>query len=74
MTKQKLDLNYQEMSAELETILLDLQQGGIDVDDAMKKYARGLKLITALEEYLKVAEITVTKLKVQFGDKEKAGE
>lgn len=65
MAKEQAD--YQTMSAELEVILADLQQGELDVDEAMKKYERGLELVAALETYLENAENKVTKLKAQFG-------
>ena len=61
-------MNYQDMSAELDIIMVELQQGDLDVDAAMQKYERGLELVTALEKYLKTAENKVSKLKAQFKD------
>jgi exodeoxyribonuclease VII small subunit len=66
MTQKKLD--YQTLSNELDSILVALQQGELDVDVATKQYERGLELIKLLETYLKDAENTVTKLKAQFGE------
>lgn len=63
-------VDYQSMSTELEVILAELQQGELDVDEAMKKYERGLELVAALESYLKDAETKVIKLKNQFGKEE----
>jgi exodeoxyribonuclease VII small subunit len=62
----KKQLSYQEQSAELEAILLELQSGDLDIEAAVKQYERGLELIAALEEYLKTAENRVRKLKAQF--------
>jgi exodeoxyribonuclease VII small subunit len=56
------ELDYRALSDELETILLALQQDGIDVDMAMAKYERGLELIKQLEGYLKTAENKVARL------------
>lgn len=68
MARQQAD--YQKMSDELETILTELKQGDLGVDEAMKKYERGLELIAALEKYLNDAENQVTKLKAQFSKEE----
>lgn len=59
MTKE---LDYRAMSDELESIVADLQQDDIDVDEAMQKYERGLELIKQLEKYLKTAENKIEKL------------
>ena len=66
------NIDYQALNGELEAILAALQQGDLDVDDAMQKYERGLELVKLLENYLKDAENTVTKLKAQFGDTKEA--
>jgi exodeoxyribonuclease VII small subunit len=63
MTTKKID--YQGLSSELDDIVLALQQDELDVDEAMKKYERGLVLVKELETYLKSAENTITKLQAQ---------
>jgi exodeoxyribonuclease VII small subunit len=69
------NVDYQAMSAELEAILLELQGNELDIETAVQKYERGLKLIAALETYLKTAENRVTKLKAEFDKGEsKAGD
>jgi len=57
--------DYSSLSAELEHVLVTLQQDDLDVDTAMMAYAQGLKLVKELEAYLKNAENKVTKLRVQ---------
>ena len=57
--------NYSTLSAELENMLVTLQQDDLDVDTAMAAYAQGLKLVHELESYLAEAENKVTKLRVQ---------
>lgn len=63
MTK---DVNYQELSRELDTILTQLQTDDFDIDQALKLYERGIVISKQLETYLKDAENTVTKLKASF--------
>lgn len=59
MTK---DIDYRDLTSELEAIVSELNEDGIDVDSAMQKYERGLEIITALEKYLKTAENKIEKL------------
>jgi exodeoxyribonuclease VII small subunit len=57
---------YQELEAELNDILVWFDGDAFDVDEAVKKYERGLKLIRELEAYLGKAENTVRELKARF--------
>jgi exodeoxyribonuclease VII small subunit len=63
MTKE---INYQELSQELDTILAQLQSDDFDIDEALKLYERGIEITKQLESYLKTAENKVSKLKVSF--------
>ncbi len=63
---KKSAVNYQELQAELEQIMLDLQRDDLDVDTALKRYERGLTIIKALETYLETAENKVSQLKTKF--------
>jgi exodeoxyribonuclease VII small subunit len=58
---KKTDFDYSAKVAELEQIVADLQNPEIDIADATKLHAAGLKLIDELEAYLKQAEVTVKK-------------
>jgi exodeoxyribonuclease VII small subunit len=58
--------NYQELKAELDSIMLELQREDLDVDEALKHYQRGLELVQALENYLKTAENKIKTLKASF--------
>lgn len=62
MTASK-QVDYRELSHELETIVADLQRDDLDIDVALKQYQRGLEVVKQLETYLKTAENTITKLK-----------
>jgi exodeoxyribonuclease VII small subunit len=62
--------DYQTLSAELDGVLAALQQPDVQVDEAVKLYEQGLKLVTQLEKHLQQAENTLTKLKLQAADEE----
>lgn len=55
------DFDYSAKAAELERIVAELQNPDIDIADATKLHAAGLKLVDELETYLKQAEIEVRK-------------
>lgn len=57
--------DYQKLSAQLETVLAKLQAPDVRVDEAVALYEEGLKLVAALEKYLKQAENKIEKLKAQ---------
>lgn len=60
MAKQA-EFDYREKSDELEKIIAQLQDPDIQIDEAVKLHAAGLKLIGELEAYLNQAEIEVKK-------------
>ena len=60
------EVNYAALSNELDAIMAKLQADGLDVDEALKLYERGLEVVKQLENYLKTAENKVTKLKAKF--------
>jgi len=61
MSKTK---DYQALNLELENILAALQQPNVQVDEAVKLYDQGLKLIALLEQHLNEAENTIQRLKL----------
>ncbi len=63
---KKDEINYQELKAELDEIMLSLQQEDLDVDEALKHYQRGLELVQQLEDYLKTAENKIVEIKAKF--------
>lgn len=68
----KKPVDYQTASFELDTVLTALQQPDIAVDEAVKLYEKGTKLIAQLEEHVANAENTLEKLHVQIDGKEAA--
>jgi exodeoxyribonuclease VII small subunit len=55
--------NYTTLSQELSEVMARLEQGDLDVDDAVNCYDRGLQIINILETHLLKAENTVSQLK-----------
>ncbi len=57
--------DYKTLSAELDAVLVSLQSPDTNIDEAMKLYEKGQKLIAELEAYLKSAENKIKKIKAQ---------
>jgi exodeoxyribonuclease VII small subunit len=55
------ETDYRSMMAELQQLLADMQDDGLDIDAALTKYERGQKLIAELTKYLESAENKITK-------------
>ncbi len=62
----KAKLNYEQLRAELDSIVVELQRDDLDVDKALEHYQRGLELIKQLEKYLSTAENKVRDIKSNF--------
>lgn len=56
---KKAEFDYRTKAAELERIVAELQNPDIQIDEATKLHAEGLKLIEELEAYLNQAEVEV---------------
>lgn len=69
MAKSNHQKSYQDMSEELQGILAELQTGELDIEQAIKRYERGMELADEMERYLKEAELKITQLKAKFDDK-----
>jgi len=57
--------DYQSLGDQLEKVLARLQAPDVRVDDAVKLYEEGLRLIAALEKHLAEAENKIEKLKLK---------
>jgi exodeoxyribonuclease VII small subunit len=57
--------DYQTIGQELETVLAALQRPDVQVDEAVRLYEQGLKLIAQLEIHIHQAENKITKLTLQ---------
>jgi exodeoxyribonuclease VII small subunit len=58
--------NYQELNAELEKIVQELQRDDLDIDKALEHYERGTKIVKELEKYLATAENKIQEIKTKF--------
>lgn len=56
--------DYSALSIELGDILAKLQQPGIQVDEALKMYEQGIRLVHQLEAHLEEAENKIEQLKL----------
>ena len=59
------NIDYKKLSAELEEILDQMQGGELDIDEAIKHYARGQKIVKDLQAYLKTAENKISKVTIK---------
>lgn len=54
-------MSYEELLKELEQIVKDLENKEIALDDAVKKYQRGIELASICHKMLKEAESVIVK-------------
>jgi exodeoxyribonuclease VII small subunit len=59
---------YQEMTIQLDTLVAELQNSNLDIDEALKKYEEANKLISKMEVYLKTSENKIKKIKSAISD------
>lgn len=59
--------NYQTLKQELDDIIVKIQIENLDVDEAIKLYESGNKLISELKSYLENAEQKISKVRSQKG-------
>ena len=62
-TALKKASSYKQLSEELSSVMAELEQGDLDIDQAVSRYERGLAIVQALELHLKEAENKVAVLK-----------
>lgn len=59
MKNQSFD--YAAKTAELEAIVASLQSSDVSLDEALKLHEKGQKLVAEIEDFLKTAEVEITK-------------
>ena len=59
MTAKPKTFDYRAKSAELDEIIAGLQNPEVQVDEATKLHAAGVRLVSEIEAYLNQAEIEV---------------
>ncbi|WKE64906.1 exodeoxyribonuclease VII small subunit [Gallaecimonas kandeliae] len=60
--KQPDNMSFEESLQELEAVVLQLEQGELSLDEALKQFERGVALSRASEQKLKAAEQKVQML------------
>ncbi len=55
--------SYRVLNNELEEVIQKLQSEGLDVDDVILEYQKGIKLVETMEKYLKSARNKITKIR-----------
>lgn len=56
------ELNFEEAMSKLELVIKELESGNCSLDDAMDKYATGMKLVKFCDDKLKSATEKVNKI------------
>jgi len=71
MAKKKLDnLSFEESLSELDTIVQNLEQGNVDLEESMALFERGLTLSKLSQNKLQTAEQKVKILLEQNGEQQ----
>lgn len=63
MTPKKNDSSFAEQFAELEKITAWFEKGEVEIEEALKKFERGLELSESLQKYLAGVEQRVVEMK-----------
>lgn len=58
--------NFNQLNAELDGLIVDLQSSSIDVDKMLEKYKRGMQIIQELNNSLKKTKLEIEKIKIKF--------
>lgn len=59
---EKKEQKFEDKMKELETIIGDLENGEIDLDESIEKYTKAMKLVKECDEKLKTIEEQVSKM------------
>ncbi|MBB1438723.1 exodeoxyribonuclease VII small subunit [Shewanella sp. SG41-4] len=60
MAKKPENLSFEQSLTELETIVAHLEQGEVSLDDALKQFERGIKLVRQSQAKLEQAQQKVS--------------
>lgn len=64
--KKQPPIQYQSLQTELTEIMALLQQEGLDIDETIRLYQRGLEITEILHAYLETAQNKITELKAAY--------
>ncbi len=62
------NFNYEKSLARLEEISTTLEKGEVSLDESIKLYAEGAKLIEKCSRVLNEAQIKITKISADIGE------
>lgn len=66
--QKKEEFKFQEYFDELRKINEEFEQGNLDIEQAIKKFERGLYLAQKLKERLKAFENKIEEIKIKFNN------
>ncbi len=64
----KEEVKFEEKLSELEKMVSELERGDVDLDEAIDKYTKAMKLAKECSEKLKNAEENVNKILTENGE------
>lgn len=67
---EKKEAKFEEKLQKLEEMVTELESGNVDLDDAIDKYTKAMKLAKECSEKLKTAEENVNKILTESGSEE----
>ncbi len=66
----KEEVKFEEKLSELEKMVSELERGDVDLDEAIDKYTKAMKLAKECSEKLKNAEENVNKILTENGEED----
>lgn len=66
----KEEIKFEEKLSELEKMVSELERGEVDLDEAIDKYTKAMKLAKECSEKLKNAEENVNKILTENGEED----
>ena len=72
--KKEKGKSFEEYLGEIEKIVEDLESGEIDLEDAIKKYEKGMGLIDKCSAVLRKSRLKIEELKKKAASEESGGE
>ena len=56
------EIKFEDQIKELENIVNELEKGDVDLDDAINKYTKAMKLVKSCDEKLKAIDEKISKI------------
>ena len=64
---EKKEISFEEKMGKLETIIKELEEGNVNLDDSIKKYTEAMILIKECDEKLKSVEEQISNIVAEDG-------